>query len=115
VLNKVALSVQVNMNLREIYGAPTRVAAEAAIDAFADKYVAKYNKAVAPSAHVKPDRERIRDSASSNRADERRTISEDRQTHGVQTCQRRRKNMAAIERREPVAKGRSRRQIQKRN
>jgi hypothetical protein len=34
VLNKVALSVQVNMkaDLREICGAPTRAAAEAAID-----------------------------------------------------------------------------------
>ena len=49
VLNKVALSVQVNMktDLREIYGAPTRAAAEAAIDVFADKYGAKYEKAVA--------------------------------------------------------------------
>ncbi len=49
VLNKVALSVQVNMkaDLREIYGAPTRAAAEAAIDVFADKYAAKYEKAVA--------------------------------------------------------------------
>jgi putative transposase len=48
VLNKVALSVQVNMkaDLREIYGAPTRAAAEAAIDGFADKYGAKYEKAV---------------------------------------------------------------------
>src|SRR6202035_4107271 len=49
VLNKVALSVQVNMkvDLREIYGAPTRAAAEAAIDVFANKYGAKYDKAVA--------------------------------------------------------------------
>lgn len=49
VLNKVALSAQVNMkaDLREIYGAPTRAAAEAAIDMFADKYGAKYDKAVA--------------------------------------------------------------------
>ena len=49
VLNKVALSVQVNMkaDLREIYGAPTRAAAEAAVDGFADKYGAKYDKAVA--------------------------------------------------------------------
>ena len=49
VLNKVALSVQLNMkiDLREIYGAPTRAAAEAAIDVFADKYDAKYDKAVA--------------------------------------------------------------------
>jgi transposase-like protein len=48
VLNKVALSVQINMkaDLREIYGAPTR-AAEAAIDVFADKYGAKYDRAVA--------------------------------------------------------------------
>ena len=47
VLNKVALSVQVNMkaNLREVYAAPTRAAAEAAIDVFADKYGAKYQKA----------------------------------------------------------------------
>jgi hypothetical protein len=49
VLNKVALSVQVNMkaDLREIYRAPTRAAAEAAIDLFADKYRDKYDKAVA--------------------------------------------------------------------
>jgi len=49
VLNKVALSVQANMktDLREIYGAPTRAAAEAAIDVFAGKYGAKYEKAVA--------------------------------------------------------------------
>ena len=49
VLNKVALSVQVNMkaDLREIYGASTRAAAEAAIDVFTDKYGARYDKAVA--------------------------------------------------------------------
>jgi hypothetical protein len=37
VLNKVALSVQVKMkaDLREVFGAPTRAAAEAAIDVFA--------------------------------------------------------------------------------
>ncbi len=48
VLNKVALSVQVHMkaDLREICGAPTRAAAEAAIDVFADKYSGKYDKAV---------------------------------------------------------------------
>jgi putative transposase len=41
--------VQVNMkvDLREIYAAPTRAAAEAAIDVFADKYNAKHDKAVA--------------------------------------------------------------------
>ena len=35
------------VDLREIYGAPTRAAAEAAIDVFADKYNAKHDKAVA--------------------------------------------------------------------
>jgi putative transposase len=51
VLNKVALSVQVNMkaDLRdyEIYGASTRAEAEAAIDVFAEKYAARYEQAVA--------------------------------------------------------------------
>ena len=49
VLNKVARSVQVSMkaDLREIYGAPTRTAADDAIDVFADKYCARYDKAVA--------------------------------------------------------------------
>ena len=48
VLNKVALSVQVNMkkDLREVYLAPNRASAEAAIDIFAEKYRAKYDKAV---------------------------------------------------------------------
>ena len=47
-LNKGALSVQFNMkaDLREIYGAPTRAAAKAAIEVFADKCGAKYDKAV---------------------------------------------------------------------
>jgi hypothetical protein len=45
VLNKSALSVQINrkIELREIYGGPTRAAAEATIDA-ADKYRARYDK-----------------------------------------------------------------------
>ena len=138
VLNKVALSVQVNMkaDLREIYGAPTRAAAEAR-DRRVRRQIRRQVRqggrlpdegpgssarllrlpcrALGPSTHVKPDRERICDGASSNRADQGRAIGEDRQTHGVQTCQRRRENMAAIERREPVAKGRSGRQIPKRN
>lgn len=48
VLNKVALSVQANMkkDLREIYMAPSRASAEVAIDLFAEKYSAKYHKAV---------------------------------------------------------------------
>ncbi len=34
-------------DLREIYGAPTRTTAEVAIDVFAEKYGARYEKAVA--------------------------------------------------------------------
>src|SRR5215207_971470 len=49
VLNKVPKSVQRAMkaDLREIHGAPTRAAAEAAMDVFAEKYGAKYARAVA--------------------------------------------------------------------
>jgi transposase-like protein len=48
VLNKVALSVQANMkkDLREVYLASNRASAEVAIDIFAEKYGAKYDKAV---------------------------------------------------------------------
>ena len=71
---------------------------------FADKYGAKYDKAVAcltegsgsatrllqlprralgPSACIKPDRECVRDGASSHRADKGRAIGKDRQIYGV--------------------------------
>ena len=48
VLNKVALSVQPGMkkDLREVWLSPNRATAEAAIDVFAEKYGAKYPKAV---------------------------------------------------------------------
>ena len=48
VLNKVAQSVQPSMkaDLAEIWRSPNRKAAEAAIDVFAEKYGAKYSKAV---------------------------------------------------------------------
>ena len=48
VLDKVPLSVQANMkrDLREVYWAPNRASAETAIDAFAEKYRAKYGRAV---------------------------------------------------------------------
>src|SRR6195952_864942 len=48
ILNKVALSVQANMkkDLREVYLAPNRASADVAIDVFAEKYAAKYDKAV---------------------------------------------------------------------
>jgi len=48
VLDKVPLSVKANMktDLREVYRAPNRASAEAAIDVFAEKYRAKYGRAV---------------------------------------------------------------------
>src|SRR5437764_13611446 len=49
VLNKVALSAPVNMkaDLGHMYGAPTRAGAEMAMNVFADKYGATYDRAVA--------------------------------------------------------------------
>ena len=48
VLDKVPLSVQANMkmDLREVYGAPSLAAAGTAIDVLAEKYRAKYSRAV---------------------------------------------------------------------
>ena len=48
VLDKVPLSVQATMkkDLREVYWAPNRASADAAIDVFAEKYRAKYGRAV---------------------------------------------------------------------
>ncbi|GLR96420.1 transposase-like protein [Bradyrhizobium liaoningense] len=48
ILNKVAVSVQASMkkDLREVYLAPNRASAEVAIEVFAEKYGAKYDKAV---------------------------------------------------------------------
>ncbi|MBB4399219.1 transposase-like protein [Bradyrhizobium sp. ERR14] len=48
ILNKVAVSVQASIkkDLREVYLAPNRASAEVAIDVFAEKYGAKYDKAV---------------------------------------------------------------------
>jgi hypothetical protein len=51
----------------------------------------------------KPDRERVRNGASSSRADEGSPVGEDGQANGVQTCQRRRENLATIEERKSVA------------
>src|SRR5262249_6328826 len=75
----------------------------------------RYRRALGSSAHVKPNRERVRDGASSNREDERSPVGEDSQAYGVQTRQRRRKNMATIEGRKSVAESRPRHQIPKRH
>jgi len=48
ILDKVPLSVQATMkkDLREVYWAPNRASAEVAVDIFAEKYCAKYGRAV---------------------------------------------------------------------
>ena len=138
VLNKVALSVQVNMktDLREIYGAPTRAAAEAAIDVFAGKYGAKYEKAVAcltkdrdallaffdfPAEHW--DHLRTSNPIESVFATVRHRTVRTKGALSAKTAKlmvfklvdRRRENLAAIEGRKPVAKGHRRHQIPKWN
>jgi hypothetical protein len=72
-------------------------------------------RALGPSAYIKPDRERVCDGASSHREDKGSPLGEDRQAHGLQTCQRRCENMATIKGRKSVAQSRPRRQIPKRH
>src|ERR1700690_1458726 len=109
-------------DLREIYGAPARAAAEIAINVFADKYGAKYDKAVAcltkdretllaffdfPAEHW--DHLRTSNPIESVFATVRHrtvrtkgSLSATTAAHGVQARHRRRKNLAAIEGRKPV-------------
>ena len=135
-LNKVALSVQVNLkiDLREFTARqPARRPRQRSTCSLTNN--AKHDKAVAcptkdreallaffdfPAEHwdhlrVKSDRERVRDGASSNHEDERSPVGEDCQAYGVQTRQRRRKNMATIEGQKSVAESRPRHQIPKRH
>ena len=95
----------VKADLREIWQAETRAAAETAIDTFAEKYGAKYEKAVTcltkdreallafygfprrslgSPAHRQSDRERVRHRQASNRADQGSIVAEDREAHGLQ-------------------------------
>ena len=137
VLNKVALSVQVNMkaDLREILrradtrggrGRDRRVRRQIRRQVRQGGHLPDEGsrgparllrfsrRALGSPAHIEPDRERVRHGASSNRADKRIAVAQDRQAHGVQARLRGRKNMAAPEGRKPVAQGRPRRQIPKR-
>ena len=126
VLNKVPLSVQANMkpDLREIYGAPTRAAAEMAIDVFAEKYGAKYDKAVDcltkdretllafydfPAEHwdhlrtSNPDREHLCHRSAPHGAHEGLPVVEHRQADGLQARHGRREILASIEGTKSVA------------
>ena len=134
VLDKLPKSVQpaAKYDLRELWTAPDRAAAEAAIATFADKYRAKYDKAVTclvkdhdalltfydfPAEywdHLRtsnPNRERVRHGAASDGTDQRCAVSGHRQADGVQAGHRRRENLAPVEGRKPVAQSCPGRQI----
>ena len=136
VLNKVALSVQVNMkaDLHERradprcgHGGDRRVRRQIRRQVqqggrlpdegpgSSARLLRLPRRALGPSAHLKPDRERVRDGASSNCPDQGSPVDQDRQAHGVQARHRGRENLAAIEGRKPVAEGRQRRKIPKRH
>ena len=137
VLDKVPLSVQANMkkDLREVYWAPNRAAAEAAIDARrkiprqvrpggrmprqgprrAAGLLRLPCRALGSLAHDQPHRKCVRDCAAQNRADERIAVVNDRQADGVQAGYRRIKNLAAAQRHKSVAEGDCRCQIQRRH
>jgi transposase-like protein len=97
VLNKVPKSVQpgIKADLREVHLAPSRAAAEGAIDVFAEKYRARYGKAV--------------ECLTKNRCS--LLAFYDFPADGVQAGDGCRANMAAPERRKPVAESDPRRQI----
>ena len=138
VLNKVPKSVQAAMkaDLREIHGAPTRAAAEAAVDVFVEKYGAKYpraaecltkdrdgaarllrlpGRALGPPADHEPDRERLRNGPPQDGQDQGRAVAHHRPADGVQARHGRLEDLAAAERREPVAQGRRRCHLQGRD
>ena len=134
VLNKVTLSVQTNMkkDLREIYLAPNRASAEVAINVFAEKYGAKYDKAVEclikdreallalyefPAEHWDHLRttKRVCDGPAQDGTHERLVVVNHRQADGLQAALRGIKDLAASQRHKSVAEGPRRCQIRKRH
>ena len=120
ILNKLPKSLQANarQDLREIWLAPDRLTAEAAIATFEAKYVPKYERAVAcllkdrealltfydfPAEHwdhlrsSNPDRERVRHRAASDGADQGCPVAGNRQADGLQTRHGRREDLAQAE------------------
>ena len=138
VLDKVPLSVQANMkkDLREIYWAPSRAARRNG-DRRLRREIPRQvqpggrmphqgsrraagllrlpRRALGSPAHDQSHRERVRDHAAQNRADERITVVNDRQADGIQAGRRRIENLAAAQRHKSVAEGDCRCQIQRRH
>jgi putative transposase len=119
VLDKLPKSVQpaAKTDLRQIWAAPDRATAETAIATFAEKYGAKYDKAVTAHllrlsgralgspAHEQSDRERVRHCPSPHRPHQGRAVASHRPDDGVQTRDDGREDLAPVERRKPVAQG----------
>ena len=137
VLDKLPKSVQPagKADLREIWAAPDRATAQAAIATFAEKYGTKYAKAVSclikdrdallnllrlsrralgPSADIESNRERVRHGAASHGADQGRAVPGHRPADGVQAGHGSGQNLAPAEGREPVAQSRPGHHIPKR-
>ena len=134
VLDKLPKSVQpaAKADLREIWAAPDRATAEAAIATFAEKYGAKYEKAVhlpgqgsprvrRPSTTSRPStgttlrrepgRERVRHGAAPDGAHKGCAVPRHRSPDGVQAGHGGRQDLASAEGREPVAQSSPRRHI----
>lgn len=71
-------------------------------------------RALGPLTHLEPDRERVRHRPPPGCAHEGRAVTEDRETHGLHSRQGGFKDMAQIERHEPVAEHHRRRQVHRR-
>jgi hypothetical protein len=126
--NKLPRSVQpaAKADLREIWQAPDRATAEAAIASLRREVRGQIRKAVAclakdrdallafydfpgrapgPPAHRQPDRERVRHRAAPHGAHQGRAVAGHRPADGVQARHGRGQDLAQAQRREPVAQG----------
>jgi hypothetical protein len=123
-------------DLREVYLAPNQASAEVAIDVFAEKYAAKYDKAVEcltkdreallalydfPAEHwdhlrtTNPIESVFATGSAQDGAHERLIVPNDRQADGLQAALRRIKDLAPTQRYKSLAEGHRRRQIPRRH
>lgn len=136
VLNKFPKSMgpAVKSDLQDVHHAETKAAALVGVEIFKEKYGAKFarrrlpdqghrgsadilrlpGRALGPPAHVQPDRKRLRHRPPSHRANEGRSVAENREADGVHPRARSIEEMATPERRKSVASRHQRRQIHRR-
>ena len=134
VMDKLPKSVQpaAKSDLREVWNAPDRATAEAAIATFAKKYWGQVRegghlpdqgsgraadvlrlpgRALGPPAHVQPDRERVRHRPAPDGPHQGRAVAGYRPADGVQAGDGGSQDLAPAEGREPVAQSRPGRHI----